>query len=63
MGLGRQDGMENALRAKPLEIREQYERQLRGLQEACGESLLELLPRERIDPAARQRGRKMILEP
>jgi putative transposase len=55
--------MENALRAKPLEIREQYERQLRGLQEACGESLLELLPRERIDPAARQRGRKMILEP
>jgi putative transposase len=35
-------GMENALRANPLEIREQYERQLKELQEAYGEAMLEL---------------------
>jgi transposase-like protein len=35
-------GMENALRAKPEDIREQYERQLRDLQEAYGEAMLEL---------------------
>jgi len=35
-------GMQNALRANPLEIREQYERQLKELQEACGEATLEL---------------------
>jgi len=35
--------MENALRTKPLEIKEQYERQLRELQEAYGEAMLELL--------------------
>ena len=34
-------GMENALRAKPLEIREQYEKQLKELQEAYGEAMLE----------------------
>ena len=32
-------GMENALRTKPLEIKEQYERQLRELQEAYGEAM------------------------
>ncbi len=34
--------MENALRANPLEIREQYEKQLKYLQEAYGEAILEL---------------------
>ena len=33
-------GMENALRAKPLDIKEQYERQLKELQEAYGEAML-----------------------
>jgi transposase-like protein len=37
-------GLENALRAKPLDIKEQYERQLRELQEAYGEAMLELRP-------------------
>jgi transposase-like protein len=35
-------GMENALRAKPLDVKEQYERQLKELQEAYGEAMLEL---------------------
>jgi len=35
-------GMENALRTKPLEVKEQYEKQLRELQEAYGEAMLEL---------------------
>ena len=39
-------GMENALRAKPEDIREQYERQLRDLQEAYGEAMLELRARK-----------------
>ena len=41
-------GMENALRAKPEDIREQYERQLRDLQEAYGESMLELRARKKF---------------
>ncbi len=35
-------GMENALKAKLEDIREQYETQLKALQEACGEAMLEL---------------------
>lgn len=35
-------GMENALRTKPLEIKAQYERQIKDLQEAYGEAMLEL---------------------
>ncbi|NPD17273.1 transposase [Xinfangfangia sp. D13-10-4-6] len=35
-------GMENSLRANPLDIREQYETQLTDLQEAYGEAMLEL---------------------
>ena len=35
-------GMENALRAKPEDIREQYERHLKDLQEAYDEAMLEL---------------------
>jgi len=41
-------GMENALRAKPEDVREQYERQLRQLQEAYGEAMLELRARKKL---------------
>ncbi|PAT38885.1 DUF1153 domain-containing protein [Vandammella animalimorsus] len=41
-------GMENALRAKPLEVKEQYEKQLRELQEAYGEAMLELRARKKL---------------
>ena len=40
--------MENALRSKPLEVKEQYERQLRELQEAYGEAMLELRARKKL---------------
>ncbi|WP_215253803.1 MULTISPECIES: hypothetical protein [Gammaproteobacteria] len=40
--------MENALRAKPLDIREQYEKQLKELQEAYGEAMLELRARKKL---------------
>ena len=40
-------GMENALRAKPMDIREQYEKQLKELQEAYGEAMLELRARKK----------------
>src|SRR5690625_1983417 len=59
-------GMENALRAKPHDIREQYERQLKELQEAYGEAMLELRARNRRFGAAKKvavpagRGREMI---
>ncbi len=36
-------GMENALRTKPLDIKEQYEKQIRELQEAYGEAMLQML--------------------
>ena len=39
-------GMENALRSKPLEIKEHYERQLSDLQQAYGEAMLELRARK-----------------
>src|SRR5687768_18551512 len=38
-------GMENALRANP-----QYEKQLKELQEACGEAMLELRVRKKLGP-------------
>ena len=41
-------GMENALRSKPLDIKEQYERQVRELQEAYGEAMLELRARKKL---------------
>jgi hypothetical protein len=43
---GGKKGMENALRTKLLEIKEQYERPLRELQGAYGEAMLELLARK-----------------
>ena len=41
--------MENALKAKPEDIREQYETQLEALQEAYGEAMLELRARKKWD--------------
>ncbi|WP_232520596.1 hypothetical protein [Rhodobacter sp. CZR27] len=37
-----------ALRANPLDIREQYEKQLKDLQEAYGEAMLELRARKKL---------------
>ncbi|WP_312226448.1 hypothetical protein [Stutzerimonas nitrititolerans] len=42
--------MENALRVKPEDVREQYERQLKDLQEACGEAMLEIRARKKLAP-------------
>ena len=39
----------NALRAKPEDVREQYERQLKELQEAYGEAMLELRARKKLE--------------
>ena len=41
-------GMENALCANPLDIREQYEKQIKQLQEAYGEAMLELRARKKL---------------
>ena len=41
-------GMENALRAKPEDVREPYEKQLNELQEAYGEAMLELRARKKL---------------
>lgn len=42
-------GMENALRTNPLDVREQYERKLKDLQEAYGEAMLELRVRKKLE--------------
>ena len=42
--------MENALRAKPEDVREQYERRLKDLQKTYGEAMLELLPEKNCSP-------------
>ena len=42
-------GMENALRANPQDLREQYDRQLKELQEAYGEAMLELRVRKKLE--------------
>lgn len=42
--------IENALRAKHEDVREQYERQLKDLQEAYGEAMLELRARKSCSP-------------
>ena len=41
-------GMENSLRANPLDTHAQYEKQLRELQEAYGEAMLELRARKKL---------------
>ena len=45
-------GMENSLRANPLDIREQYEKQLKDLQEACCEAMLEFACPKKISGPA-----------
>lgn len=42
-------GVENALRAKPEDVREQYEREIKKQQEAYGEAMLELRARKKLD--------------
>jgi hypothetical protein len=49
--------MENALKAKPEDIREQYESQLKALQEAYGEAMLELHARKNGRPCWARRMR------
>jgi transposase-like protein len=41
-------GMENALKAKPEDLRAQHERQLNDLKEAYGEAMLELRARKKL---------------
>ena len=41
-------GMENALRTNPLDVRQEYEKQLKDLQEACGEAMLEPQARKKL---------------
>ncbi|AIO70967.1 DUF1153 domain-containing protein [Burkholderia oklahomensis] len=41
-------GMENALRANPQDVKEQYERQIKDLREAYGEAMLELRARKKL---------------
>ena len=41
-------GMENALRANPQGLREQYEKQLKDLQEVYGEAMLELRAQKKL---------------
>ncbi len=41
-------GMGNALRANSLDVRQQYEKHLRDLQEAYGEAMLELRARKKL---------------
>ncbi len=49
--------MENALKAKPEDIREPYESQLKALQEAYGEAMLELRARNSGTPCWASRAR------
>ncbi len=41
-------GMENALKANPADVREEYEKQLSDLQSAYGEAMLELRARKKL---------------
>jgi len=41
-------GMENALKSKPNEVKELYEKQIKDLQEAYGEAMLELRARKKL---------------
>jgi hypothetical protein len=48
--------MENAPKAKPEDIREQYETQLKALQEAFGEAMLELRARKKWEALLANKG-------
>ncbi|CAM4076542.1 Alanine racemase [Kerstersia similis] len=54
---GAKRGMENALRANPLNIKEQYARQLKDLQEAYGEAMLELCARKKLQVLLGEEGK------
>ncbi len=41
-------GMENALKANPHDVRDQYEKQLKDLQAAYGEAMLEIRARKKL---------------
>ncbi|MEM7497707.1 MAG: DUF1153 domain-containing protein [Pseudomonadota bacterium] len=41
-------GMENALKTNPLDVRQHYEKQLKDLQDAYGEAMLELRARKKF---------------
>ena len=43
------EGMENALRAKPRDVRQQYEKQIHQLQAAYGEAMMELRARKKLE--------------
>ena len=47
-------GMENALRANPLDVKEPYETQLRDLQEAYGEAMPEPRSRKKLQALMQQ---------
>ncbi len=54
-------GMENALRTKPLDIKEHYERQIRELQEAYGEAMLQMRVLKKVSKPAGGRRKMMSL--
>jgi len=47
-------GTANALEAKPGDVREQYQQQIKDLQEAYGEAMLELRARKKLQPLLRK---------
>ncbi len=49
-------GMENALNANPLDVRQQYEKQLQDLQSAYGEAMLELRARKKFQALMEREG-------
>lgn len=49
-------GMENALRANPLDIKEQHEPQLKDLQEAYGGAMLELRAQKKLQALLDEEG-------
>jgi transposase-like protein len=53
-----ESGMENTLKAKPEDIREQYESHRKALQEAHGEAMLELLAPKNGTPCWARRTRQ-----
>ena len=49
-----------SLRSNPLDIREQYEKQLKDLQEAYGEAMLELRARKKYQALPDAQDRAMV---
>jgi len=58
----RKRGLENALFAKPEDVREQYQRQLKDLQEAYGEAMLEPRARKKSVPVGQGRGLMVTIQ-